>query len=51
MFGIVFQSYNLFPHMTVMEERDARPDPGGRDLQDRGPDPGEALLESVGMSD
>ena len=28
--GIVFQSYNLFPHMSVLRERDARADEGAR---------------------
>ena len=34
--GIVFQAYNLFPHMTVLAERHARPDPHGAGSRARG---------------
>ena len=33
--GIVFQAYNLFPHMTVMRERDPRADAGAASCRRR----------------
>ena len=49
--GIVFQSYNLFPHMTVLENIMLAPTRVGgvskREAQERAM----ALLESVGMPD
>ena len=50
--GIVFQSYNLFPHMTVLRQHHARA--RARCAADRRPRREEramALLESVGMQD
>jgi polar amino acid transport system ATP-binding protein len=47
--GIVFQSYNLFPHMTVIENVMLAPTMVGGITKDEAHDRGMKLLESVGM--
>ena len=50
--GMVFQQFNLFPHMTAMRERDVRPDPGARrDPQARSARDRLALLQKVGLAE
>jgi polar amino acid transport system ATP-binding protein len=47
--GIVFQSYNLFPHMTVIENVMLAPTMVGGITKDEAHDRGMKLLDSVGM--
>jgi polar amino acid transport system ATP-binding protein len=47
--GIVFQSYNLFPHMSVMENVMLAPTMVGGLTKDEAHERGMKLLESVGM--
>ena len=50
--GMVFQSFNLFAHKTILRERHPRADEGAQDVQ--GPRPtatAMALLERVGVAD
>jgi polar amino acid transport system ATP-binding protein len=49
--GIVFQSYNLFPHMSVLENITLAPTRIGRISKTEARDRAMQLLESVGMSD
>jgi polar amino acid transport system ATP-binding protein len=49
--GIVFQSYNLFPHMTVMENIMLAPIRVGGVSKGVARERAEALLQSVGMED
>ena len=50
--GMVFQSFNLFAHKTILRERHARPDQGPQDEQGRRPTSGRSeLLERVGVAD
>ena len=50
--GIVFQSFNLFPHMSVLRERDARAEEGAAALAAPTPTPRpHALLERFGLAD
>ena len=49
--GIVFQSYNLFPHMSVIDNVMLAPTRVGGVSKAEARARGEALLESVGMSD
>jgi polar amino acid transport system ATP-binding protein len=49
--GIVFQSYNLFPHMSVIDNIMLAPTRVGGISRTEARDRGMALLESVGMSD
>ncbi len=47
--GIVFQSYNLFPHMSVMQNITLAPTRVGGISKDKAQERGMQLLESVGM--
>jgi polar amino acid transport system ATP-binding protein len=47
--GIVFQSYNLFPHMSVIENVMLAPTMVGGITKDEAHDRGMKLLDSVGM--
>jgi polar amino acid transport system ATP-binding protein len=49
--GIVFQSYNLFPHMSVLENITLAPTRVGGISKDEARQRGMALLESVGMAE
>jgi polar amino acid transport system ATP-binding protein len=49
--GIVFQSYNLFPHMSVIDNIMLAPTRVGGISRSEARDRGMALLESVGMVD
>jgi polar amino acid transport system ATP-binding protein len=49
--GIVFQSFNLFTHMSVLENVMLAPTKVGGISKDEARQRGEALLESVGMAD
>ena len=49
--GIVFQSYNLFPHMSVLENITLAPTRVGGLPKTEARERGMALLESVGMAE
>jgi polar amino acid transport system ATP-binding protein len=49
--GIVFQSYNLFPHMSVMDNIILAPTRVGGSSRGQARERGMALLESVGMAE
>ena len=49
--GIVFQSYNLFPHMSVIENIKLAPTRVGGISKDEAQQRGMQLLESVGMAE
>jgi polar amino acid transport system ATP-binding protein len=49
--GIVFQAYNLFPHMTVLRERDARAALALGLSRARGRGAARELLERFGLAD
>jgi polar amino acid transport system ATP-binding protein len=49
--GIVFQSYNLFPHMSVMQNNTLAPTRVGGISRDEARQRGMQLLESVGMAE
>jgi len=49
--GIVFQSYNLFPHMSVMQNITLAPTRVGGISKDEARQRGMQLLESVGMAE
>ena len=49
--GMVFQSFNLFAHMTVLRERRARPDQGPQGAQAEARGAARALLDRVGVGD
>ena len=49
--GMVFQSFNLFPHLTATRERDAGAGPRPERAARGRPAQGEALLAKVGLSD
>lgn len=49
--GMVFQSFNLFPHKTVMENLCLAPVKLGRKNEQQAKDKAEGLLKQVGLSD
>ena len=49
--GMVFQHFNLFPHMTVLENITYAPIELGKESKDEAEKHGRELLEKVGLSD
>ena len=49
--GLVFQAYNLFPHMRVIENVIARRTPCAEDVRAEAATAGQAMLERFGLGD
>jgi len=49
--GMVFQHFNLFPHLTVMENITLAPTMLGKFTKEEALEKGKSLLETVGLSD